>query len=86
VPSIKKEDIVEKHDKEVKIVEEERKDDKIITESLESKDIVMSEEPSVKEPEISVLDEEIPPQNVPITDKNIISPGTQFSALLSQHL
>jgi 5'-3' exonuclease len=33
-----------------------------------------------------VLEEEEPPKVLPLTDKNIISPGTTFSALLSKHL
>ncbi len=33
-----------------------------------------------------VPEEEEPPKLLPLTDKNIISPGTTFSALLSKHL
>jgi len=44
------------------------------------------EEIEEKPEQQEVSEEEKPPKILPLTDKNIISPGTTFSALLSKHL
>lgn len=46
----------------------------------------MVEDIEVNPEKQEVSEEEEPPKILPLTDKNIISPGTTFSALLSKHL